>query len=162
MLYGDLTEGLRMILRNAGVFAAVLAITGCTTPRQAIFDAEVDRLCALDGGTRVFEAVTLPADQFRKPGVPAFYWSSKGELALGPAYRVYDSEVVVKGAPMALQGATLVRHSFEVYRRSDNKLLGSSVRYVRKGGDLPLGGHPTSYACPSTNDQLFPAIFIPG
>ncbi len=40
-------------------------ITACTSgPSKRQLDAEVDRLCAIDGGVRVYETVTLPPDKF--------------------------------------------------------------------------------------------------
>ena len=35
---------------------------------KARLDREVDRLCAIDGGIRVYETVQLPSDKFNKWG----------------------------------------------------------------------------------------------
>lgn len=149
-----------MTLRMTALLTISLSVAGCTTPRQSQFDAEVTRLCAADGGTRVYEAIPLPASQFRRAGIPHFFRIIEGEQALGPDYRFVETDTVIKGAPNALEGATLVRSTQNIYRRADNKLLGSAVRYVRKGGDLPLGGHPSSFACPAGEFQLIQSIFI--
>ena len=53
---------------------------------KARLDREVDRLCAIDGGIRVYETVTLPADKFNERGEIAFYRPTQKESALGPEY----------------------------------------------------------------------------
>lgn len=47
---------------------AYLVISGCAAPSQMSADAEVKRLCAIDGGIKVYESVRLPADKFDKWG----------------------------------------------------------------------------------------------
>ena len=61
---------------------------------KARLDREVDHLCAIDGGIRVYETITLPADQFDKEGRINFYYPTQRENALGPEYifkwNIYD------------------------------------------------------------------------
>ena len=60
----------------------VLLISGCATPLNVQLDDEVRRLCAIDGGIKVYETVTLPADRFDKYGQINFYRPTQGENAL--------------------------------------------------------------------------------
>ena len=41
---------------------AALLLGGCATKQQKQLDAQLDQLCARDGGTKVYETVTLPPD----------------------------------------------------------------------------------------------------
>jgi hypothetical protein len=47
-----------------------------------------------------------------------------------------------EGEPYVARFETLIR------RRVDGKLLSRGVRYLRRGGDLPTGLHPSSFMCP--------------
>jgi hypothetical protein len=62
----------------------LLLLTACTSgPSKGGLDAEVDRLCAIDGGIRVYERVTLPPDKFDKWSQINFYRPTQGDNALG-------------------------------------------------------------------------------
>ena len=52
----------------AGLSILVAAYFGPSSYRKAQMDKEVDRLCAVDGGIKVYETVKLPADQFNEWG----------------------------------------------------------------------------------------------
>lgn len=125
-------------------------ITACWTPQKIYWDAEVDRLCAIDGGIRVYETVTLPSDKFNERGQINFYRPTQGENALGSEYIFrWDRRNYTKGDPV--QGAQKVavrRNYFKIIRKSDMKLLGEFVLYSRVGGDLPGPWEPSSYRCP--------------
>ena len=64
----------------------LLLTAGCATPTQLSLDAEVRRLCAIDGGIRVYEQVKLPAERFNQWGQINFYRPDQGENALGAGY----------------------------------------------------------------------------
>ena len=49
-------------------------------------DAEVDRLCAVDGGVKIYETVQLPPEKSNRWSQIYFYQPIKGENALGPEY----------------------------------------------------------------------------
>lgn len=120
-------------------------------------DREVERLCAIDGGTRVYETVTLPSDKFNQWGQINFYRPDQGENTLGAEY-VFKRETYYykKGNP------DLFRLYTQIYRRLDDKLLGESVFYKRGGGDLPGPWHGTSYMCPelSVKTDIIRQIFV--
>lgn len=119
--------------------------TACATPVQTELDAEVRRLCAIDGGIRVYETVELPRSEFNKYGQVVFYRPTLGEDALGPDYVLNQKKTYYRrGNP------EMSRIHVEIIRRSDHKLLGELVRYGRGGGDLPGPWHGSNFGCPDT------------
>lgn len=127
-------------------------VTACAGPSKAQLDAEVDRLCAIDGGVRVYETVALPPDKFdKKYGQINFSRPTQGENALGPEYIYqWDIHYYKKGHPVS-QGAqetAMRRDHVKITRKSDMKLMGEVVKYHRAGGDLPGPWMPSSYHCP--------------
>jgi hypothetical protein len=135
--------------------------TACASgPSKAELDAEVKRLCAIDGGVKVYETVKLPADKFNQWGQINFYRPTQGENALGPEY-IYTSEddYYIKGNP------AMIRYRHQVIRRSDDKVLGEAISYGRGGGDLPGPWEPSNFHCPPTSESseiaLFKKIFVP-
>lgn len=132
--------------------------TACASgPSKSELDAEVKRLCAIDGGIKVYETVTLPAEKFNKYGQINFYKPTQGENALGVEY-LYKRETT-----NSLHGnAEIRRDHIKIIRRSDGKLLGEFIHYVRAGGDMPGPWHDSTYHCPDlTNSPNFEsAIFI--
>lgn len=144
----------------------LLLITACKTPQKAYWDSEVDRLCAIDGGVRVYETVPLPPDKFNKWGQINFYRPTQDENTLGSEY-IYKSDMryYKKGDPGA-QGVHMVamkRDHIQIIRKSDMKLLGEVVMYYRAGGDLPGPWHHSSYQCPdrsiATEGALLEKVF---
>jgi hypothetical protein len=143
-------------------------ITACGTFQKAKLDAEVDRLCAIDGGIRVYETVTLPPDKFdEKYGQINFYRPTQGENALGPEYIYkWDIHYYKKGHPVSVGAheTAMRRDHFKIIRKLDMKLLGEFVKYHRAGGDLPGPWMPSSHHCPDTleasSTKLMHMIFI--
>lgn len=135
-----------------GAFCA--ALLGCTRERDLV-DEQVRQLCAKDGGVRVYEKTTLPSErfnEFNEVRVPA------RELAKDIDQFLYDVDIkVIKSTE-----PQLVRYHFRLYRRSDEKLLGESISYSRRGGDFPGPGHPTAFHCPEFADikDLAKATFV--
>ncbi len=136
---------------------------------KAQLDREVDRLCAIDGGIRVYETITLPTDKFdQKYGQVNFYDPTQGESTLGPDYIYkWDIRYYKKGHPVS-QGAQEIamrRDHIMIYSRSDMQLLGEVVKYHRAGGDLPGPWMPSSHHCPSVSVAneviLMSEIFTP-
>jgi len=121
------------------------------------YDAQVNRLCAQDGGIKIFEIVKLPKDKFNEWGQPNFFRPTQGENALGPEY-VFKRDVqhYRDGDP------SMYRTSVRVFLSQGGKLLGESVGYTRGGGDLPGPGQPSSFSCPERYGEipLLTAIFV--
>lgn len=135
---------------------SAVAISGCATPTQMMLDAEVKRLCAIDGGIKVYETVTLPADRF----------DSFGNIGVRNIQSAKPSdEYYFKANDIFLRSGdpTLIRSVTQIIRRKDEKILGESIRYGRGGGDIPGPGHPSTFDCPSIKDlRLEASIFKAG
>lgn len=129
------------------------------TATKSALDDEVRRLCAIDGGVKVYESVQLPAKNFNQWGQINFYRPDQGENALGLDY------VFKKNLHYYRQDApTLIRHHYQVIRRSDGRLIGETISYGRGGGDIPGPWHPSSFTCPDIvvagPNALLKAVFI--
>ena len=118
-------------------------------------DREVKRLCAIDGGIKVYETVRLPAERFEKDG--SIYIPARQTAKLEDEYYYdYLKNYITRGNP------EMWRSHAKVYRRSDGKLLGEVVSYARRGGDVPGPWHESSFRCPQNKDSgyLMKQIFI--
>lgn len=133
---------------------------GCATHTQRELDAEVNRMCAIDGGITVYEQVALPSHQFDKYGhakIPL----KRNATPLDKYYLELETHYYRQGG---YDDPSMWRSEFRVVRRSDGKVLGRSVSYSRAGGDIPGPWHPTSYTCPPirTNGGLISSVFVKG
>ncbi|WP_154716609.1 hypothetical protein [Sterolibacterium denitrificans] len=130
------------------VFAglALVSLTGC---EKYQLDAEARRLCAIDGGIKVYETVELPPEKFNEWGQPNFYRPDQGENALGVDY-VFKKKVIYyrQGNP------EMWKTHIQVIRRIDEKTLGVSTSYSRRGGDLPGPAHDSSFGCPEDRGDV--------
>lgn len=113
--------------------------------RKSQMDAEVDRLCAVDGGIKVFERIFLPSEKFDQFGNPNVPLSSSKAVQFSPY--VIDAELseVTKGDPSGRGTPTLRRYTSKIVRISDGKVLGIAVGYSRFGGESEGPWHPSSY-----------------
>lgn len=118
-------------------------------------DREVKRLCAIDGGVKVYETVKLPPERFDQYG--QIRLPSKRLIKPGDEY-YYEAHrnQLIQGNPEVFRS-----HS-QVYRTSDSRLLGETVAYIRRGGDMPGPWHDSSFMCPEKADliDLKKLIFI--
>lgn len=121
---------------------AAIGLSGC---EKARLDEEVRRLCAIDGGVKIYEKVTLPKEKFDKYGVISIPKLSESNME-SDYFFTYDVKYYVHGNP------EMWRDHFQVIRRSDSKLLGEAVNYSRRGGDLPGPWQSSSFSCPSDSD----------
>jgi hypothetical protein len=127
--------------------------------RRVYYDVQVNRLCAQDGGIRVYETVKLPAEKFDK-------WGNVGipnkRFARPSDEYYFETEIQYyrEGNPSLERARTVI------VRHSDGKILGESVRYARGGGDLPGPWHGTSFHCPAIAMAGMPnleqSIFLKG
>jgi len=143
------------------VLLLLTLVSACASgPGKAELDAEVRRLCAIDGGVKVYETVRLPAERFDNYGqihVP----QKQGAKPVDEYF--YEWKVTYLKFGMPDDGIPdLARSQFLLYRIGDNKLLGKSVSYIRRGGDFPGPWHPSSFSCPSNADfiDLKKQVFI--
>ncbi len=139
------------------MLCALPFVAACASgPSKADLDDEVRRLCAIDGGIKVYETVRLPAEKFDPYGnvrVP-----SKARAKPKDEYFFEREQTnLVAGDPQMHQTI------HKIIRRTDGKLMGTSIWYSRGGGDLPGPWHPSSLICPEISKNapsLESAIFI--
>lgn len=125
------------------LWVLLLAIAGCTTPKQWKADSEVDALCAKDGGNKIYETVTLPKERFNQQG----YFEVSFEGYDKPTDEYYGLWKSTDIDSINTDSLTIYQSHYKIYRRRDKKLLGESISYSRRGGDIPLPIHPSSYSC---------------
>jgi len=147
-----------MNMKLLALFLLPLAVACSSGPiAKAALDDEVRRLCAIDGGVKVYETVTLPPDKFDRYGKPNFRIPSKEYLRPQDEY-FYTLDILYfrKGNP------EISREHIKLFRRSNGKLLGEAVYYGRGGGDISGPWHDSSFHCPSLTKQpyLETSIFI--
>ncbi|MGN2393261.1 hypothetical protein [Pelomicrobium sp. G1] len=137
----------------------LLLMASCATQTQMALDAEVRRLCAIDGGIRVYEQVKLPAEEFDKYSKRNWILPTWEQMTLTDNYYVErETHYYRKGSPEVAKTVS------RILRRSDGKVLGEYIRYGRGGGDLPGPWHGSYYLCPDpTKSSGFETkIFIKG
>jgi hypothetical protein len=117
-------------------------------------DREVKRLCAIDGGIRVYETVKLPVERFTQYDFISLPYK---EIANSEDKYFYESSTtsLIRGNP------ELVKYHYAVYRQFDGKLLGEIINYSRRGGGIPGPWHMPAFRCPKETDvNLNKKIFI--
>ncbi|MCC8995956.1 MAG: hypothetical protein LM517_02605 [Nitrosomonas sp.] len=128
-------------------------VTACISgPSKGQLDDEVRRLCAMDGGIKVYETVKLPAERFDKYGNVDI--RSKGYTKQSDEYYL-DGETIflIRGNPR------LLRFNSKIIRVIDGKVMGEFIQYARSGGDLPGPWHESSFDCPPLPSKLSSSIF---
>lgn len=155
------------LARLVGVVAAATLLWGLTGCERWSLDRQMEAMCRKDGGLHVYEKVALPASEFSNLGEPFAKYATSAksfEDRLGPDYRYVVERTVVAGLPDADpergQGRVTRVHE-KVLRRSDGKLLGEHVRYVRGGGDFStFGFQPSAKHCPDEAVSLISSVFF--
>ena len=149
-------NGGRLML-GGSLLALALTLAGCTSERDRI-DAEAQRLCAIDGGVKVYETVTLPPEKFNEYGqapIPI----GKDDIGWG-YYETLESKRLI-GTPGE---PTLVRDALYIIRTADQKRMGESIRYMTGGGEFLAGYiHYQSSICPQPDGKMLrQKVFIKG
>lgn len=118
-------------------------------------DREVKRLCAIDGGIKVYETVKLPAERFDQYGQISIPYKENAKPEDEYYYELF-TVYLIKGNP------ELRQYRSQIYRRFDNIFLGYSISYSRIGGDMPGPWQPSSFMCPTNGgfNYLMKQIFI--
>jgi hypothetical protein len=110
-------------------------------------DKEVDRLCAIDGRSVIYETVKLPASKFNSYGQPMVPDNNTDDTGFG--YFIQFDERTLAG-PGQAPGARLLRTQLQVIRTADRKVIAEHIYYTRGGGywleGVPGVGH--GKACP--------------
>ncbi|AGF79747.1 hypothetical protein UWK_03220 [Desulfocapsa sulfexigens DSM 10523] len=108
--------------------------------KKIYWDLKVEKLCAKDGGVKVYETVELPPDLIDKFGRIKIPDKSKAKPTDN---YFYESDLFYyhRNDPQ------VTRKQTRIVRRIDGKVLGEYVRYGRGGGDLPGLWHGSSFSC---------------
>ena len=134
-----------MLFRSIGIALLLIAYFGPSAYRKAEMDKEVDRLCAVDGGVKVYEKVSLPPENFDQFGNPMVPLATSRNAGLSAYVLEANVEHLVKGGPGSRGTPALHRVTSRAIRVSDKKLLGEAVGYYRLGGDPEGPWHPSNY-----------------
>lgn len=151
--------------------ALLVSLSGCE--RYAL-DRQMEELCAKDGGIKVYETVTLPANYFYQDGT-----MKHGQtMTLGTDSnitfeRVGDDDFRIVTEKQYLSGSrltnlqkgdgVLIRIKVSVIRWKDRHVLGEQIRFDRGGGDFfTFGFQPSGNACPLPRVDLASSIFVKG
>lgn len=140
---------------RALILISLWACTACSSEADRL-DAEAKRLCAIDGGIKVYETVVLPPEKFNALG-QAMVPIGKDEKGWG--YHTTFSIVNLTGK---FSVPTLEKETESVIRTSDSKLIAESVVYRRLGGGLLDGYlHGSGFHCPPAEGRgLLAKVFI--
>jgi hypothetical protein len=121
---------------------------------KAYWDARVKEMCEKDGGVTVYERVRISRKQAQVLWHSGLPLPTEHTRTDSPYFWERTETSIRDSYPMVVRAETIVK------RRSDGKVLGKSVRYSRRGGDLPIGlSEATSFACPTYTD-LSEQIFV--
>jgi hypothetical protein len=137
-----------------------LILTACTSGPivKAQLDEEVNRLCAIDGGIKVYETVKLPPEKFNK-------WSQVNFDVPREERKKFESEYYYTHTILYYRKGNpeLYRSHFKLFKSHDNVLLGETITYGRRGGDMVGPWHESYYRCPPSADisNLKQSVFVP-
>jgi len=109
--------------------------------RKVYYDNQVNRMCRVDGGVKVYETAHLPAEQM----------DAKGSARIPPKDKASSTDQYYYQRDYIHyreRDPQITRTQHRIIRRSDGRVLGESIRYTRGGGDLPGPWHGSSYICP--------------
>ena len=143
---------MKYTLLRAFIALLLSALASCASyapGRQSYWDSRVSELCEKDGGTTIYERIKLHPNEYRSLG-----GTGKG-LALPSAAARPDFPYFIQLSQTKIHDTNpeVLRLETFIKRRSDDKILGRSVHYVRRGGDFPTGVlHDSSFSCPQQDD----------
>ena len=137
------------------VCVALLPLAACSASLEERSGVEALRLCAQDGGVRVYEKATWPADKpFRIP--------TKEQLTAQDAYFIERKESMLQGmahSPPGIHEYSLKRTHVTLIRVADGKLLGENVSYYWTASDTTGPWSASAFSCPKTGENAFMAVF---
>ena len=144
------------------LIAAAMALTACTSEKDRL-DAEARRLCSIDGGIKVFETVTLPPEKFNQYGQPLIP-NGKDDKGYGYFSKGDQEHIAGQISQLSGDGAGLKKHTSQIVRTADGKVMGESIVYGRHGGGLLDGYlHGSGFRCPDVGPwELENKVFMKG
>lgn len=124
-------------LRNTVIWvvaiaAGLWALKYASEAEMRRLDKEVDRLCAIDGKSVIYETVKLPADKFNQYGQPMLP-NGRDDTRFG--YYEKGDQKTLAGPGQYTGAAVLIRDETQIIRTVDGKVIASRVYYGRSGGD---------------------------
>ncbi len=135
------------------ILSTALIVYATFFTEKARLDREVNRLCAIDGGIRVYETVKPSADWFDEYGKIKI--QTKNYMKSTDEYYIdYRSSLLIAGNPR------LMRINVKVVRAKDERVMGEFTQYTRGGGDLPGPWHGSSFSCPLPSLALEALVFV--
>ena len=151
----------RRLLIMAAICSMLALLAGCDSEQRRL-DEEVRRLCAEDGGVKVYETVKLTPellDRYGRIRTPSIERAKKSD-----EYYYVQERVYLKGSEVSEDyEARMWRTVHKIIRRSDGRVLGESIDYVRRGGGiLSPPFHPSSFSCSdiSKSPAIETSIFV--
>lgn len=157
------TAVIRMLLLVPITLVVLLALVfAFYEGRKAYWDYRIMKLCAEDGGTTVYEKAAIPDKYVDKNGVikiPPKSNGADGRLHFqakdtDPFYYEWINEPITTGR------LSVEKHTFNIVRASDQRILGRMIVYSRSGGDFPTYAHPSSISCPDPRERKDPLELV--
>jgi hypothetical protein len=142
-----------LLMVPVAVVVLLLLAIGFYEGRKAYWDYKVREMCDKHGGVTVYERVKISKKDFQG------LWDQRipptENTRMDSPYFWQRIETTIRDSyPKVARAETLIK------RRTDDKVLGKSVRYWRTGGDFPTGfSEATSFVCPQHAD-LIEQIFL--
>ncbi len=118
--------------------------------RKMYYDAQVDKMCAKDGGVKIYETVTLSPERFESYKKRNWILPDKAYVQPEDEYYVVREKHYYKR-----ENPQVIRLQTQIIRSSDGVVLGEYIHYGRGGGDLPGPWHGSSFSCPNPTTVKF-------
>lgn len=125
-----------------------LATACASDPSKAELDAEVKRLCAIDGGVKVYETVKLSAERFNNLGQVHLPSVEYAKADTDYYYVLTTTDIKGNSNSGQIGDPAIWRSKYQIVRKSDQKVMAEMISYTRRGGDIPGPWHPSHYTCP--------------
>jgi len=135
---------MKTIFISALVITLLAGCKGYVPGLQSYWDAQVKEMCAKDGGVTVYEKIDIDETDYQKFGGSGGVIPVPDERSKTKSYPYFTKSVrqEINSNPQ------VARLETEIVRRSDNKILGRVINYLRIGGDFPTGiQNDTSFSC---------------
>lgn len=130
--------------------------------RKAYWDYRVKEMCERDGGIVVYEKVSIPDKYVDKNGIIRI----PQKLPVSGRRQGFEAEATDLfyyewiDEPIRTGSLAVGRHTLNIIRSTDKKILGSMIIYSRSGGDLPTFAHPSSFSCPDPKARQDPLNMV--
>lgn len=130
-----------------GIFGALWLVKYFSETDMRRLDKEVDRLCAIDGRSVVYQTVNLPTEKFDANGRVLLPQGVLHDTNFG--YYASLEQTTLSG-PGQAPGAQLVRTVYRIARSADQMVIAEHIFYTRSGGNWLEGapGGADGKSCP--------------